>query len=148
VKTKEGRGREESSARRNRAITIKTSDLIEGAIMEMVWAVIVSVILILIIYGIISSKIQKRRPASISIGNVTLKKIDQVFDPEKRYNVAINSGAKFERVKIIGFAEAIGGPNDEIMWSSRRWLILEGVDGARVFVSPYRVMWMKEAGSQ
>ena len=114
--------------------------------MQMFWAIIVSVILILIIYGIVNSKIQKRKPVSISLGNIKLKKIDEVFDPARRYHVVINSGTKFENVKIIGFAEAVGGPDYEVVWSSRRWLILEGVDGARVFVSPYRVMWMKEAG--
>lgn len=114
--------------------------------MELFWAIIVSVILLLIIYAIISSKIEKRRPVSVSIGNIKLKKINEVFDPEKRYHVVINSGTKFENVKIIGFAEAVGGPDYEVVWSSRRWLILEGEDGTRVFVSPYRVMWMKEAG--
>jgi hypothetical protein len=114
--------------------------------METVWAVIVSVILILIIYGIINSKIQKHKPVSISIGNIKLKKIDDVFEPEKRYHVVINSGTKFERVKIIGFAEAVGDPYGEVVWSSRRWLVLEGPDGVRVFVSPYRIMWMKEDG--
>jgi hypothetical protein len=115
--------------------------------MEMFWAIIVSVILILILYGIINSKIQNRKPVTISIGNIKLKKIDDVFNPEKRYHVVINSGAKFDQVKITGFAEAVGDPHGELVWSSRRWLILEGLDGTRVFVSPYRIMWMKEAGN-
>jgi hypothetical protein len=114
--------------------------------MEIFWAVVVSVILILIIYGIVNSRIQRRKP--VSIGNIKLKKIDEVFDPARRYHVVINSGTRFENVKISGFAEAVGGPDNEVVWSSRRWLILEGVDGARVFVSPYRVMWMKEAGNE
>ena len=116
--------------------------------MELFWAIIVSVILILIIYGIINSKIQKRKPVSISIGNIKLKRIDEVFDPARRYHVVINSGAKFENVKVIGFAEAVGGTDHEVVWSSRRWLILEGVDGTKVFVSPYRIMWMKEAETE
>ena len=114
----------------------------------MFWAIIVSVILVLIIYGIVNSIIQKRKPVSVSLGNIKLKKIDEVFDPAKRYHVVINSGTKFEKVKIIGFAEAVGGPDYEVAWPSRRWLILEGVDGTRVFVSPHRVMWMKEAGEE
>lgn len=92
--------------------------------MEMFWAIIVSITLVLIIYGIISSNIKKRRPISVSIGNIKLKKIDEVFDPAKRYHVVINNGTKFENVKIIGFAEAVGGADYELVWSSRRWLIM------------------------
>lgn len=112
--------------------------------MEYFWAIAVSIVLGLIIYGIISSRIQKRRP--VSLGNIKLKKLDEVFDPGKRYDVVINSGTRFLRMKIVGFAEAVGGgSNYEVVWSSRRWLILEDPQGCRTFVSPYRIMWMREA---
>lgn len=112
--------------------------------MEIFWAIAVSVVLVLIIYGIISSRLQKRRP--FSLGNIKLKKIDEVFDPAKRYDIIINSGTRFTQMKLVGFAEAVGGgSNYDVVWSSRRWLILEDPQGIRVFVNPYRIMWMKEA---
>lgn len=110
--------------------------------MELFWAIIVSIILLMIMYGFISSKIEARKP--VAIGDLALTKLSGVFDPAKLYTVVINSGTKFEKVKFSGFAQTSDSAT-AVGLINRHWLVLEGVDGKKVFISPYRILLVKEA---
>jgi hypothetical protein len=109
--------------------------------MQIFWMVIASVFLLLIIYGMVRARLATKKP--MAIGDLSLKRLTGVFDPEKLYLVVLNSGARFDSVKFVGYTDA-GASGGECSVASRRWLILEGLDGKRVFLNAYRILWVRE----
>lgn len=84
--------------------------------MQFFWPVFWTIVLLLILFGIIwgsvSSRLNSKKP--LSFGGLLLPKIDGAFSADRRYFITINSGAKFESVRILGFAEAVAGPESQV----------------------------------
>ena len=109
--------------------------------MEYFWAALATVVLGLIVWGIIDSRVRSRRP--ITLGGVVLPEVEGAFSRDRRYLVVLTSGAKFEAVRILGFAQAVSGPQVPA-WPSTRWLVLEHEDGRKSLVGPHAIRFLQE----
>jgi hypothetical protein len=112
--------------------------------MEYFWAALATVVLGLIIWAIIDSRVRARRP--VTLGGAVLPEIEGAFSTGRRYLVVLTSGARFEAVRILGFAQAVSGPQVQA-WSSTRWLVLEHEDGRKSLVSPHSIRFLQEAAA-
>ena len=104
------------------------------------WALIACVVLVLIIYSMISSKLKTRR------ANRLRREAMPVVPTSLRagilYTVFLSNGSVFREVKISGLTEAPLGPYADFPLES--WLVLERADGKRVFVKPRTVRYFEE----
>jgi len=104
----------------------------------LVW--IVGIIVALIIYGIVSSKLRARKLARLR--REAMPVVAQSIRSGQPYNVFLNNGATFKNVKVAGLTEAPAGQFADFPLES--WLVLEHADGKRVFVKPTSVRFFEE----
>ena len=71
--------------------------------MSEVWSIIVFVILLLILYGIVSSKLEKRR--NTKIRSQTIPMITDYPTTDALYNLRLSDGRKFLNTLILGSIE-------------------------------------------
>ena len=71
--------------------------------MSEVWSIIVFVILLLILYGIVSSKLEKRR--NTKIRSKTIPMIADYPTTDALYNLHLSDGRKFLNTLILGSIE-------------------------------------------
>lgn len=105
------------------------------------WAIIVSVVILLVIYGMASSKLHEwklRRHRRQVLPVVSMSAKSGIV-----CNVCLNSGFIFKEVKIAGLTEAPAGQFADFLLES--WLVLEHVDGKRAFVKPSAVRYIEES---
>jgi flagellar biosynthesis/type III secretory pathway M-ring protein FliF/YscJ len=109
-------------------------------LMAEVWAVIVSAILALIVYGIISSKIASRRRKRAR--EKVLPYVEDTVRPGKRYNVYLSDGRSFPDVELIGTNDPELGQMPIGGWEGM--LVLANATGKRIFVRHASVRCVEE----
>ncbi|MDD5114702.1 MAG: hypothetical protein PHC94_11860 [Methylobacter sp.] len=112
----------------------------KGENMPEVWAVIVSVIVLLVIWGIISSKLKarKRRKAR----EKSLPYVEDNIHPGVQYNVNLNDGRKFLAVELVGSSTIDDGQFSFAGWEGM--LVLKQADGKRIFLKQSAVRFIEE----
>ena len=107
-----------------------------------VWAVIIGCIILLIIYGIVSSKLKTRR-----LRRVTKELLPEVIDHiqvGRNYLVVLNSGSRLEGVQFVGLSKTAADPEESLPFPLQRWVILQRPSGKRTFVKPESIRYYEE----
>ena len=109
--------------------------------MQEVWAIIVGVILILVVYGIVSSKIKasKQRKAR----EKALPFVNEGIKTGQRYNAYLSDGRAFQNVELLGTNDPASGEFAIGGWEGM--LVLLQQSGKRVFVRQASIRCLEEA---
>ncbi len=91
--------------------------------MSEVWAIIVSVIILLIVYGMISSKLEERKKRRIR--EKSLPSIQDLPTIGIRYNIHLSDGRKLLNAEMLGTVEG-GDPNFSFAGYDGMLVILSG----------------------
>jgi hypothetical protein len=108
--------------------------------MSEVWAVIVSLIIFMVIYGYVASKIKahKRKKAR----DKSLPFVEDNVRPGVLYNVFLNDGRKFVSVELVGSSTVADGQYSFAGWEGM--LVLKQTTGKRVFIKQSAVRFIEE----
>jgi hypothetical protein len=112
----------------------------KGNSMSEVWAVIVSVILLMIVWGYFAAKFNARKRKDAR--EKTLPYVEDNVRPGVQYNVNLNDGRKFTSVELLGSSKI-----DEGQFSFAGWdgtLVLKQADGRRIFLKQSAVRFIEE----
>lgn len=109
--------------------------------MPEIWAVIVGVIVLLILYAIVSSKLKARR---IRIQREkSLPFIEDNVQPGVPYNVYLSDGKRFAGAQLLGTSDSAAGHYSIGGWEGM--LVFMQANGKRVFVRQASVRCIEEA---
>lgn len=111
--------------------------------MEYFWAGLVSLIVLLIIWGIISSKVKNRR-----IRKATEKIFPKLMDhiqADHRYNIFLSHGKTLKNVRFIGISPGHDPQNPYLPFPLCQWLIVEKEDGKKAYLKPDTVKFYEDA---
>jgi hypothetical protein len=111
--------------------------------MEYFWAGIVSFVLLLIVGGIISSRVKRRR-----IRKATEKifpKLTDHIQADHRYNIFLGNGKTLQNVRFIGISPAHDQNNPYLPFPLCQWLIVEKENGKRAYLKPATVQFYEDA---
>jgi hypothetical protein len=106
----------------------------------LVWSFIVGAVVILIIYGIVSSKLRQRKMQRLR--QEAMPVVSAAIRAGIVYNVFLSNGSVFESVKVLGLTDAPMGRFVEFPLES--WLVLEQPNGKRIFTKPTAVRYFEE----
>ena len=109
--------------------------------MQEVWAVIAVLVIALIIYGIVSSKIKARRQRAERLKQ--LPYVEASFQPGQHYHVHLSDGRAFRDVELLGTNDRESGEFALGGWTGM--LVLKQPTGKRVFVRQGAVRCVEEA---
>jgi len=108
--------------------------------MSGVWAAIVCVVLFMIVYTYVSTKVRERR--SRKSREKSLPFVEDNVRPGVQYNVFLNDGRKFMDVQLVGSSTVADGQYSFAGWEGM--LILKKGDGKRVFLKQSAVRYVEE----
>ena len=106
------------------------------------WGILVGVMLLLIIYGMISSAVNQRRARRQL--KERINELPFKLESEKLYNLMLSSGRRYERVKIPGVTEGISSLGHYVSLLGDRWLVLE-LSKKRIYIKENRVSIIEES---
>lgn len=108
--------------------------------MSDIWAVIVVVIILMVVYAYISSKLEdrKRRKAL----EKSLPSVEDSIRVGCRYNVALNDNRRFENVEMVGTIRVEDGQYSYTGWEGM--LVLKQPNGKRLFLRQNAVRHIEE----
>jgi hypothetical protein len=110
--------------------------------MSYIWAGIVSAIILLVIYGIVSSRIRDRRVRRLA--RELLPEVDDHIKADRTYKLVLTSGTVFDNVRFLGVSRSEDGNAQYLPFPLQNWLVLEQVGGKRLFVGPSTVKYYEE----
>jgi hypothetical protein len=110
--------------------------------MEIFWAVVVSCVLVLIVYGLIASSIRERRVKRLTARH--LPEVPFPVDPDRRYRIQLSNGTVFDEVRILGISSLIDKQEQHVPQPLQRWLVLENPEQKRIFVRPQALRLFEE----
>ncbi|MDR2113586.1 MAG: hypothetical protein LBQ62_10925 [Candidatus Accumulibacter sp.] len=108
--------------------------------MSEVWAVIVGVILFMVVWGYVSSKLKARKRRESR--EKSLPFVEDNVRPGVLYNVCLNDGRRFEGVQLVGCSTTEDGQFSFSGWEGM--LVLKGQNGKRIFLKPSAVRYIEE----
>jgi hypothetical protein len=106
----------------------------------LVWALIVGTITLLIIFGIVSSKLRARKIQRLR--REAMPVVDQAIRAGVRYNVFLSNGTTYRDVQVLGLTDAPMGRF--VVFPLESWLVLQQSNGKRVFTKPSSVRLFEE----
>jgi hypothetical protein len=106
----------------------------------LLWAVIVAVVLVLIIASMVNSKLRQRKTQRLR--REAMPVVPQSVQAGVSYKVFLNNGSIFEDVKVVGLTDQPAWQFVDFPLES--WLVLERMDGKRIFVKPASVRYFEE----
>ncbi len=109
--------------------------------MPEVWAVIVGAIVLLIVYGIVSSKLTASRQRKAR--EKALPFVAETVRTGQRYNVYMSDGRKFLDVEILGTSDPADGQSPIGGWEGM--LVLKQSSAKKVFIRQSSVRCVEEA---
>jgi hypothetical protein len=109
--------------------------------MSAVWAVIVGAIVLLILYSIVSSKLETSRQRKAR--EKVLPFVAETVRTGQRYNVYMSDGHKFLDVEILGTSDPEDGRSAIGGWGGM--LVLKQAASKRVFIRQNSVRYVEEA---
>lgn len=108
--------------------------------MSEVWAVIVGVIVLMILYSWMSSKWKARRKRLVRASTVPY--VSENLTTGKKYNVHLNDGRAFEATEIVGSSQPEEGQFSFTGWEEM--LILKRDNGKRIFLKQASIRFIEE----
>jgi hypothetical protein len=109
--------------------------------MAEVWAVIVSIILILIIIAMINSSREKSRNRKIT--ERYIKETDDFVRSGEVYTVVLSDGRRFEDVTLVGYSKFNDNTLGANSYAPGHWMIMES-NSKRIFVRPSAIRYYEE----
>ena len=109
--------------------------------MSEVWAVIVGVIVLLVLYGVISSKLKAHRQRRQR--EKSLPFVEEGIRQGVPYNVFLSDGKKYLSVQLVGTSDTSSGQFSIGGWEGM--LVLLQGNGKRIFVKQSSVRCLEEA---
>ncbi len=111
--------------------------------MEYFWAILISLIVILIVWGIIYNKFKARKIRK-HMEKIFPKGIDHIQE-NRKYNIFLSHGATLNNAKFIGITPSYEHNNPYLPLPLCQWLIVEKENGKRAFLKPGTVRFYEEA---
>jgi hypothetical protein len=111
--------------------------------MEYFWSIFVSIVLALIIWGIVSSKLRERRVKKAT--EAMLPRLKQHFEAGRRYNVFVSHGQLFQRVRFAGISEPYKHKFPGLPFPLCQWIVLEREDGKHLYIKPETIRYYEDA---
>src|ERR1039457_4033056 len=108
-----------------------------------IWVIIVSAVIVLIVWGIISSKLDARRLKRAT--DALLPTLKQQFEPNRRYHVFLSHGKRFERVRFLGISAPSELDSTSYPFPLCQWIVLQKESGERIYVRPDSIRYYEEA---
>ncbi len=111
--------------------------------MQYFWAVFLSLIFVMILCGVISSKMESRK-----IRKATREIFPEVTDhiqADRRYNIILDHGKSLDNVRFIGISTGYDRYNAYLPLPLHQWLIVEKIDGTKAYVKPDTVKYYEDA---
>ena len=108
--------------------------------MSDIWAFIISFIILIIIYGYISSKLSNYRKNKLREHTIPL--VPNSITQNINYNIYLSDGRKFENIKIIG---SIEGEEAEVSFAG--WegiLVLEKQNKKKIYIKKSSIRFIEE----
>jgi len=105
-----------------------------------IWAIIVIVIILMVIYGYVSSKLSERRKRKIRERSIPL--LTESLKSGIKYNVHLSDGRKFLKVEIVGSVE---GENAEFSFAG--WdgmLVLKNEAKKKIYIKKSSIRFVEE----
>lgn len=109
--------------------------------MPQVWAIIVTVVLLLVIYAMVSSRISARR--RLKAREKALPYVDDAIRPGKRYDLQLSDGRRFNGVQILGTTDPKDGQFP--LGGGEGLLVLKLDDGRKAYIRQTSVRCVIEA---
>lgn len=107
-----------------------------------IWAVIVGAIVLLVIYGIVSTRVRDRRVRRLS--RSLLPDIKDHIKADRLYRIALASGTILDKVRFLGISNSQDKAVPCLPFHLQHWLVLEKEDGKRLFLRPNAVKFYEE----
>ena len=105
------------------------------------WAIIVSIILVLIIYGIVSSRLKDRKRQKLRARTIPM--ITEYPTADGAYNIHLSDGRKFLDAKLIGTVE---GEDASFSFAGYEGMVvIELSSGKKAFVKKSAIRYLEEA---
>ena len=119
----------------------KVNDCSSGVDMSDVWAVIVCIVIVMVIYGYVASvvKSSKRNKARSS----TVPKLKESIVVGTLYNVYLSDGRVFQQAEILGSVEGEDAEHTFANWEGL--IVLKKEGGKKVFVKKNAIRFVEEA---
>lgn len=111
--------------------------------MEYFWSIFVSIVLVMIIWGIVSSKLRERRVKKAT--EAMLPRLKQHFEAGRRYNVFVSHGQLFQRVRFAGISESYKHKYPGLPFPLCQWIVLEREDGQHLYIKPETIRYYEDA---
>ena len=105
-----------------------------------IWAIIVIVIILMVLYSYVSSKLSDRKKRKIR--EATIPQITETLKTGVLYNVFLSDGRGFNNVEILGTVE-----DDDEQFSFANWegmLVLKQENNKRLFIKKNSVRFIEE----
>ncbi|MDO8268887.1 MAG: hypothetical protein Q7T32_13795 [Moraxellaceae bacterium] len=112
----------------------------KGSDMPEIWAVIVTVILLMVIYAFVASKLKDRKIRMAR--KKSLPFVDDNVAPGIKYNIALSDGRKFHNAELVGSSTAEDGQFSFAGWEGM--LVIRQETGKRVFLRQSSVRYIEE----
>jgi len=108
-----------------------------------VWSVIIGALVLLITYGVLTSRIKARRMRK----RVTrfLPEVLDHIQPGRSYRVELSNGRVLPDVRFVGISSPLDRRAEYLPFPLQHWLVLEKPDGKRVFVRPNAIRLYEES---
>jgi hypothetical protein len=108
--------------------------------MSEVWAVIIGIILLMVVWGYVSTKLKARKRRKSR--EKSLPFVEDNVRPGVLYNVRLSDGRYFERVQLIGCSTVEDDQFSFSGWESM--LVLKGQNEKRIFLKLSAVRYIEE----
>jgi hypothetical protein len=108
--------------------------------MPEVWAVIVGAIVLLILYGVVSSKLKARRQRKAR--EKVLPFVEETVRAGQSYNVILSDGRKFMNVNLLGTSRPESGVSVLGDWEGL--LVLQLSTGKKAYVKQSAIRCLEE----
>ena len=107
-----------------------------------IWSIVALLVVILIIYAIINSKIKERKKKKFSEKH--LPTIKNHLSIDKSYNIFLNNGKIFENVKFLGITESYNSSQSNLPFTLCDWVAIEKSNGKKIFLKPTTIKYFEE----
>jgi len=110
--------------------------------MEIFWAVFLTIVLSLIIWGLIKSGRAKKKNKKIA--ERYLKEVDDYVRAGDCYTVVLSDGKRFENAKIVGYSKFTDGALAGVEFPVGKWMVLEFSDSRRIYLRPQAIRYFEQ----
>lgn len=110
--------------------------------MEVFWAIFLTIVLVLVIFGLIKSARDKRKQKRLT--ERYLNEVDDYVRTGERYTVVLSDGRRFDYAKIIGYSKFSDSAMSGNYMPTGHWLVLEMPDERRVYLRPGSIRFFEQ----